>query len=205
MRRGAREGTQQAYVAGAVKRGVKAEVGNRPGLMPGGEDTFASYGALGERVEYAVPAVQALGARGRHFDAADRALAGTDQATREAHEPAGAPDRHLPTCAELAGAKAPVVEGRSLVPGLEGGTIRRTDPIYWEHEGNGRCATASGSSSPSIQGSGSCSTSARIAARLNDLAAKEAAIASRMAGLYDQWAARVGAEDWTKVQQTRPL
>ena len=39
-----REGTQQAYVAGAVKRGVKVEMGNRPGLMPGGEETFASYG-----------------------------------------------------------------------------------------------------------------------------------------------------------------
>jgi hypothetical protein len=29
--------------------------------------------------------------------------------------------------------------------------------------------------------------------------------ASRLAGLYDKWAGRVGAEDWTKVQQTRPL
>ena len=37
---------------------------------------------------------------------------------------------------------------------------------------------------------------------MNDVASKQPEIATRLAGLHDRWAARVGAEDWTKVQQT---
>jgi hypothetical protein len=38
---------------------------------------------------------------------------------------------------------------------------------------------------------------------LNDLAAREPATAQRMAGKWDQWAAKVGVEDFDKVQKSR--
>ena len=65
--------------------------------MPGPENTYQSYGTcLGEPVEHAVPPLQALDPRGRHLDAADRALAGRHRSKRERRHPPRArlPARH---------------------------------------------------------------------------------------------------------------
>jgi arylsulfatase A-like enzyme len=51
----------------------------------------------------------------------------------------------MPTCVELAGAAYPrgwqgkpikPMEGISLVPAFEGKTLKRTEPLFWEHESN---------------------------------------------------------------------
>jgi arylsulfatase len=51
----------------------------------------------------------------------------------------------MATCVDLAGAEYPQkykdkeiipLEGVSLVPALEGNSLDREDPIFWEHEGN---------------------------------------------------------------------
>ena len=51
----------------------------------------------------------------------------------------------MATCVDLAGVKYPAkfngqtiqpMEGRSLVPAFTGGTIQRSEPLLWEHEGN---------------------------------------------------------------------
>ena len=59
---------------------------------------------LGERVEHTLSAVQALGARGRHRDTADRALASRCRGAWRVASPAGAPDRpHDDLCRRLRG------------------------------------------------------------------------------------------------------
>ena len=50
------------------------------------------------------------------------------------HQPAHLVDI-LPTCLELAGLKSQL-EGVSLLPALRGRSLRRDEPIFWEHEGN---------------------------------------------------------------------
>lgn len=196
---------QEAYVAGAIKRGVKVERGNRPGLIPGGENTFASYG------------IQWANASNTPFRLYKHWVhEGGISSPFVAHWPKGirakgkltSQPAHLidilPTCAALAGAKTPAVEGRSLVPGFDGGAIRRTDALYWEHEGNRAVRDGKWKLVSKHPGQWELFDIAADRCELNDVAAREPAVASKLAGLYDKWAARVGAEDWTKVQATRP-
>jgi len=111
----------------------------------------------------------------------------------------------MPTCATLAGATAPTAEGRSLVPGFEGGTVQRTDALYWEHEGNRAVRDGKWKLVSKHPGKWELFDIDADRTEMNDLAAMEPEIASRLSGMYDKWAGRVGAEDWTKIQQTRPL
>jgi arylsulfatase len=194
-----------AYIESAKKRGVHVTSGNRPDLMPGGEDTFASYG---------LPWANASNTPFRlykhwvheggisspfvaHWPKRIRAKG------RMTNQPAHLIDI-LPTCAELAGASAPHVEGRSMVPGLDGGTIKRPDAIYWEHEGNRAVREGKWKLVSKHPGHWELFDIHADRTELNDLAAREPQTAARLSGMYDKWAARVGAEDWKKVQSIRP-
>ena len=97
---------------------------------------------LGERVEHAVPRVQALGPRGRHQHAADRPLAGGHRGEgRAAPRSPGHLIDIMATCVDLAGEVtpsdgcAPLGRARACVPAFAGKPLDR-DALYWEHEGN---------------------------------------------------------------------
>ena len=119
-----------------------------PSIMPGRRRHLRELRhRLGQRLEHAVPPLQALGARRRHRDAADRALAGQASAAGNAitHEPGHLIDL-MATCVDVVGravsraarrtAAILPMEGRSLRPAFQAETSRRDDAIYWEHEGN---------------------------------------------------------------------
>ena len=116
-----------------------------PGIMPGGPDTYISYGQSWANVsntpfrEY------------KHW-----VHEGGISTPLIAHWPAGIPRRNqieaqpgqvidlMATCTDVAGARYPAehhgmtikpLEGKSLRPAFSGGTIDR-EAIYWEHEGN---------------------------------------------------------------------
>jgi arylsulfatase len=198
-------GGQQHYVASAIARGVKVEVGNRPGLMPGGEDTFASYG---------LPWANASNTPFRRYK--HWTHEGGISSPFVAHWPKRIRNRGklysqpahlidiLPTCAELARATAPAVEGRSLAAALDGGPIRRSDALYWEHEGNRAVRDGKWKLVSQHPRQWELYDIDADRCELNDLAAREPATAARLAGLYDKWAARVGAEDWSRIQKTPP-
>ena len=100
---------------------------------------------LGQRLQHAVPRVQALGARRGHLHAADRALARRHQAPRRAGAAAGPsdrPDGDLRRCGRRQVSASSTTARRSSRwkaaasrPPSPARPIER-EAIYWEHEGN---------------------------------------------------------------------
>jgi arylsulfatase A-like enzyme len=120
--------------------------GNSPSIMPGGEDTFASYGIAWanasntpfRRYKHWVHE----GGIATPFIA--RWPSGIESRGTLTHQSGHIIDLGA-TCVDVAGARypeshdgAPILpmEGRSLAPAFHGKKIARSDAFYWEHEGN---------------------------------------------------------------------
>ena len=129
-----------------TRAGEPVHFGNNPGAHAGaGEHLSELRHGLGQPVEHAVPPLQALDPRGRHLDAADRALAGRHHgqgrrsATRRATCPTSwrrsstSPARPIPSTWE--GQPIEPLEGQSLAPAFARDVAERP-PMFWEHEGN---------------------------------------------------------------------
>ena len=99
---------------------------------------------VGQSVEHAVPALQALDPRRRHSYALHRALAARNQGTRRPasqSEPAAGRDGDHPRrdgrdlSEGIQRQRHPALEGESLVPSFSAAYGGR-GPLFWEHEGN---------------------------------------------------------------------
>lgn len=125
---------------------TKVRGGNSPEIIPGGADTYASYGLQWANASntpfrmykhwvheggISTPLIA-------HWPAGIKAKPGSLQ-----HEPGHLVDI-MATCVEIAGAEYPKLHdgyyvkpmrGESLIPAFEKGE-RERGPIYWEHEGN---------------------------------------------------------------------
>jgi arylsulfatase A-like enzyme len=111
----------------------------------------------------------------------------------------------MATCVDLAGAKYPAkfdgndvqpLEGVSLRPAFEGKPLGRTQPIYWEHEGNK--AIRDGRWKLVSKDGHSWELHDVDADRVEstDLSGSEPERASAMAAKWDEWAKRVGVQPW---------
>ncbi len=120
--------------------------GNSPSIMPGGEDTFSSYGIAWANASntpfrrykhwvheggIATPFIARWPGSIEHRGALT-------------HESGHIIDL-MATCVDVAGARYPEsfngerilpMEGRSLTPAFHGKKIARSEAFYWEHEGN---------------------------------------------------------------------
>jgi arylsulfatase len=129
-----------------ARDGRPMRAGNSPSIMPGGEDTFASYGIAWanasntpfRRYKHWVHE----GGIATPFIA--RWPAAIDRGGALTHENGHIVDV-MATCADVAGATYPEsldgarilpMEGRSVMPAVHGKKIVRGDAFYWEHEGN---------------------------------------------------------------------
>ena len=92
----AKELVDQLMIAKATTRkGEPVRFGNYPDIMPGGRGYLSELrDRLGQSVQHAVPALQALDPRGRHRDAADHALAGGHRGGRRPAPSSGTAHRH---------------------------------------------------------------------------------------------------------------
>jgi arylsulfatase A-like enzyme len=187
--------------------------GNDPTILPGGEDTFASYGigwANASNTPFrrykhwvheggiATPLIARWpGGIGRHGVLT--------------HENGHIIDV-MATCLDVAGAKYPTLhnrepvlpmEGRSLTPAFQGKSIARHDAFYWEHEGN--CAVVDGRYKLVSRFPDRWELYDLEADRceLRDLAGSEAARLQRMVGRYDGWASRCNVLPWEEVRKIR--
>jgi arylsulfatase len=180
-----------------------------PDVMPGPEDTYIAYGRGWANVsntpfrEYK----HWVHEGGISTPLITHWPAGIAEARRNTlvHTPGHLIDIAA-TCVDLAGAKYPAerdgekiipLEGVSLRPAFEGRTIERTQPIFFEHEGNR--AVRDGRWKLVAKGpAGQWELYDMDADRseMHDLAAKEPDRVKAMAAQWETWAHRVGVIPW---------
>lgn len=134
------------YAPAKTRAGAPVRIGNDPSVMPGPEDTYQSYG---------LPWANASNTPLRlykhycHEGGISTPLIASGALVRAkagsiTNQPGHIIDL-MATCVDVAGAKYPSayggnpilpMEGKSLLPAIEGRERQPHDAIYWEHEGN---------------------------------------------------------------------
>src|SRR5215216_654805 len=206
MRRESSGGTLQLLQPRQTRDGRPMRPGNTPAILPGGEDTFASYGT-----EWA-NAPNTPFRRYKHW-----VHEGGIATPLIAHWPKGIPAERrgglvkdpghlidvMATCLDLSAAKYPAdklpPEGVSLRPAFEGKPLARKQPIFWEHEGNhavrdGKWKLVAKHGKP-----WELYDMEADRVELYDLAAREPDKAKELAAAWDAWAKRVGVRPWDEI------
>ncbi|HSO48410.1 MAG TPA: sulfatase/phosphatase domain-containing protein, partial [Rhizobiaceae bacterium] len=188
--------------------GRKIEIGNRPDLRPGGELTYMSYDLPWANVSNAP---FRLFKHWVHEGGISTPLLAQWPARFTpggvAHTPAHVVDI-LPTILEAAGVAYPAelgghsiqpIDGESLIPLFQGKPWTRSQPIYWEHEGN--CAVRVGDFKlvREFGKNWELYDMEKDRTELNNLAGKNAPLEARLRSEYADWASRAGVEDWDRL------
>lgn len=192
-----------------TKAGVATTIGDRPGLMPGSDETFMGYGpgwANASNTPFrlykhwvheggiATPLIAAWPGR----------MSG---AGRLVHEPGHIIDV-MATCVEAAGAEYPEryqgeritpMEGRSFLGAFDPRWKPAARSLYWEHEGNR--AVRSGRWKLVAQHGRDWELYDMQTDRTEtqDRIRRETALAKTLEASYLQWATRCGVEPWDEV------
>jgi len=95
---------------------------------------------------------------------------------------------------------APPPEGTSILPALKGKDTLLKRTLYWEHEGNRAIRQGRHKLVSKYPGTWELYDLSADRTETKDLAAASPALAKSLAASYDQWAKRVGVEDWDKVK-----
>jgi arylsulfatase len=115
----------------------------------------------------------------------------------------------MATCVDVAGAKYPEkfngqaiqpMEGVSLRPALEGRMLQRTQPIFWEHEGNRAIRIGSWKLVSKYPGDWELFDIQTDRTEQKNLAAQQPERVKQMAAQWDAWAKRVGVQPWAVVK-----
>ena len=185
--------------------------GNRPDLMPGGPDTYQSYGqgwANASNTPFrlykhwvheggiSTPLIA-------HWPARLRKAGSLNP------EPGHLIDI-MATCVDAAGAKYPAehngnritpLEGRSLLPCIEGRKRTPHDAIFWEHEGNRAIREGDHKLVSRFPDQWELFNLKADRTELNDLSAKDPKLAERLAARYDKWTQHAQVVPWADVQK----
>lgn len=117
----------------------------------------------------------------------------------------------MATCADVAGARYPAtfnghkinpLEGKSLLPILQGKQRQPHPAIYWEHEGN-RAVRQSRWKLVSRKETGNRWELYDMEAdrtEMNNLAKGNPAKLAELAGMWNAWAERTGVQPWEKIR-----
>ncbi len=191
------------------------------GVMPGGADTYIGYGLNWANVsntpfrEYthweheggiSTPLIAhwPKGINVNHDGTR------TGNFTRKA---VGGPLCHLPmhlidlmaTCVDLSGATYPKehhgnaiqpMEGVSITPSFTGKAIARSQPLFWEHEGNRAIRSGEWKLVSKHPAGWELYNINTDRTEMNDLAAQQPERVKEMAAQWDAWAKRVGVMPW---------
>jgi arylsulfatase len=198
-----------------VARGGRAmRSGNGPGIMPGPEDTFASYG-IGWANASNTPF-----RRYKHW-----VHEGGIASPLIAHWPDGAKPGSIThegghvidlmtTCVDVAGAQypkahegAPILpmEGASLAPALQGKKVARKNPFYWEHEGNRALVDGRYKLVSRFPNRWELYNLEADRCEMKDLSASEPARLQKLTDLHGAWAKRCNVVPWEEVQKIKAV
>ena len=207
----AQDAWQGLHIARETYAGDPVAVGNDPSLMPGPEENYQSYG---------IPWANVSNTPFRYYK--HWVHEGGISSPLIAHWPEGIEARgdwsdqlgHLidvmPTCVDVSGAGYPAtfngnpihpMEGASLAPVFHGEAAEgHPEGLFWEHEGNravrvGDWKLVSKRSMPE-NGQWELYNIAQDRSELNDLASEMPEKVEVLAGLWRQWADRVGVVEW---------
>jgi arylsulfatase A-like enzyme len=192
-------------VPGRTRDGREVRIGNRPDIVPGPEDTYASYGRAWANLSntpfrfykrwvheggIAAPCVVHWPAGGLVAGAVvDLPVQLVDV---------------LPTLLECIGAGYPdryrgrdvlPVEGRSFLPALRG-EVPEAVPLYWEHTGNAAIRVGRWKLVREYPGPWELYDMEVDRTELHDRAAERPAVVGDLAARWERWAQRVGATRW---------
>lgn len=183
--------------------------GNRPSLMPGGPDTYQSYGigwANASNTPFrlykhwvheggiSTPLIAHWPARVRR--------------PGSLHSEPGHLIDIMATCLDAAGAKYPgtrngepvtPLEGRSLVPCIAGGKRRPHEALFWEHEGNRAVREGRWKLVSRFPDRWELFDLAADRTEQQDLSARQPKVAARLAARYESWAQRAQVVPWDQV------
>ena len=195
-----------------TRDGRRVQFGNDPEVMPGGDDSYQSYGVPWANVsntpfrEYkhwvheggiATPLIV-------HWPD------GIGDPGGLRHAPAQLPDI-MATCLDLAGADYPKTrkghdlppcEGFSMAPLLEGDSFGR-EVLYWEHEGNRAVRRGRWKLVTKYPGDWELYDIERDRTELNDLSRQHPEVVAELAALYDAWADRCSVMPWAELLALR--
>ena len=202
----------QVYFNETTRDGRPTRGGNSSQIMPGGEDTYCSYGVPWANLsntpfrEYkhwvheggiATPLIV-------HWPA------GIADAGVLRHQPAQLPDI-MATFLDVAGADYPLAhgdrrvqpaEGVSMTPTFAGGPATR-QVLYWEHEGNRAVRRGRWKLVCKYPGPWELYDIHADRTELHDLAAEQPAVVAELAALYEAWAARCKVTPWSDLLARR--
>jgi len=127
-----------------------------------------------------------------------------DRLNRLVHQPAHVIDV-LPTILDASGAAYPgkykgqaiqPMEGVSLRPALEGRALARTQPLFWEHEGNRAVRSGNWKLVSTYPEQWELYDMSADRVERNDLAASHPDIVKKLAAAWDAWAKRASVDSW---------
>jgi arylsulfatase len=198
------------HVPKATRDGRPVQVGNLPGIMPGPEDTYQSYG---------IPWANASNTPFRLYKhwaheggIATPLIAHWPGRTRPgtiSHEPGHIIDI-MATCVDIAGAEYPnersgrevtPMEGITLRSAFTGGKLERRDALYWEHEGNRAIRQDRWKLVSKFPGTWELFDLEADRTEMNNLAAKHPARVQSMTAEYETWANRAQVQPWDAVKK----
>ena len=188
-----------------TRRGRPVQFGNRPDVMPGPEATYASYGIPWANVSNTPFRLYKhwVHEGGIATPLIARWPAGIRDQGAWRRQAAQLPDI-MATCLELSGAAYPAVhngqairphEGFSLVPTFQDGAHGR-ETLYWEHEGNKAVRQGPWKLASRFPGRWELYDLEADRTETRDLVQAQAAKATELTALYNEWAARCGVVPW---------
>jgi arylsulfatase len=208
-----RPGGKALHIPTRTRDGRPVRNGNDPKIMPGADDTYASYGVAWANAsntpfrlyKHWVHEGGISSPLIAHWPAAIRKGGGLTP------QPGHLIDI-MATCADVGQAKYPStydgqaitpLEGKSLRPIFEGKRRAGHSEIYWEHEGNRAVRQNRWKLVSRHPGKWELYDVEADRTEMNDLTARQPAKASELAAKWETWARKVNVAPWEQVMKGR--